>query len=66
MSRSDGCFRTYLVNGVGLFVGERPGCCMCCGVLCRWALGSGRMGRGGNDVAIVSACGVWMGKRLNV
>ena len=57
ISRSDICLGPSLVEGVGLCVDERRGCCAFCGVLCRRALGSGRMG-GRNDVADVSVCGV--------
>ncbi len=64
-SRSDGCFGPSMVGGMGLYVCERPGCCVHCGVLCRRALGSDWMGKGGyNCIADVSACGVWMGKRF--
>ena len=56
VSRSDECFGPSLARVVGLCVGRRPVCCVRCGVLCRRALGSGRLGK--DDVVSVSVCGV--------
>jgi len=64
--RSGECFGPSLAGVVMLCVGERPGCSVWCSVVCRRALGSGRMGVDGNGVADVSVCGVWVGKRFIV